>query len=835
MSANTATNEKPDQTAEQLPKVLIVDDSRLVRVSIKKLLGFHFDIIEAEDGEDGWLQIQKYTDLHVVMTDAGMPKLDGFGLIERVRASTNTRIANLPMIMITGAEESQTTVRERAFDLGASDFIIKPFDKTQLLARVKSYIRQDHLQRNLEMTEQTLKEHSNIDPLTKLPNHDYMIERFEQEMSLAKRHQHELSLIGLRVDAIPDIVRKFGDSTAQQIMVWLVEQLRPLIRNEDCLTRSGDYELCLIAPATDRMSAAYVCERLRSKVQDTHYDKTVISLPVTISIGLLNVSKDRPDSAEKALFDVRYRIETAQKMGGNRLLAQGAPSYAVEQTFPSPTQAMEEDKQADNAPAQIVEEVKKPLLTPAQVLEEARARAEAEARAEARAAAEAAALAKAEEAEKAQADAELEFDMLGETALDIDAEEEVLADDEPEMELDAELHALAEADKIVEAEKDAESEMDYKAKIAAEIEALAQNESEAEVEVDQDVNALAEVEPETEFEEDYKLEADANVDALTDVEYETGLEDQVETEAETEDDVDALAQSDSEAEFEQAEQIIETETEDELNLFANVEAETDNEVEAFADAENETDNEVEALADAENETDDELDTFVDAEAESAFKEETVEVEAEEVEEDGIPHQAYLLANAKVDMDFEEDERETEAEEAVEAGFPQQAYLLANAKVDIDFEEDERETEAEEAVEAGFPQQAYLLANAKVETEFEEDERETEAEIDALATDTNDSEVQASDESDTNIVEFAFDTDEPKISTSSEAHDTYSSVLAQLEQEERQTPELLSIEMLDMLKLGQSLIPVLKHINKTLDLDVNRHINEIEQRLRDIKQ
>lgn len=320
---NSTDAQQPE--LETKPKVLVIDDSRLVRVSLKKLLGQLFEIVEAEDGEAGWVQIQNHPDLHVVMTDAGMPKLDGFGLIERVRASTNKRIANLPLIMITGAEEGQTAIRERAFSLGASDFIIKPFDKVQLVARVKSYIRQDHLQRDLEMTAQTLKEHSTIDPLTKLPNHAYFLERFEKEMSLAKRHNQELSLVGIRIDSIEQIGNKFGSDTSQQIMIWLVEQLLPLIRTEDCLTRTDDYELSLITPATDRMSAAYVCERLRSKVESTPYDRTVISLPLTVSIGLFNLAKDKPDTAEKALFDVRYRIDQAQQLGGNRMLAQNNP------------------------------------------------------------------------------------------------------------------------------------------------------------------------------------------------------------------------------------------------------------------------------------------------------------------------------------------------------------------------------------------------------------------------------------------------------------------------------------------------------------------------------
>jgi len=337
----TTNSQTPQPETENKPKILVIDDSRLVRVSLNKMLSHEFHLIEAVDGEDGWTMIQQHQDIHVVMTDAGMPRLDGFGLIERVRASDDLRIANLPLIMITGAEEEQTSVRERAFNLGASDFIIKPFDKTQLIARVKSYIRQDHLQRNLEMTASTLKEHSTIDPLTKLHNYDYFIERLKSEMSLAKRHSHELSLIGLRIDLFPRIGQKFGDTIAQDVLVFLVENIMPLIRTEDCLTRTGENEFCLITPATDRMSAAYVGERLRAKVEATQFQKAVISLPFTISLGLVNISRDKLESAESALQEIRGRIEHAQRLGGNRLTAQPV----------SPTKALSGEQSASPAAA----------------------------------------------------------------------------------------------------------------------------------------------------------------------------------------------------------------------------------------------------------------------------------------------------------------------------------------------------------------------------------------------------------------------------------------------------------------------------------------------------
>lgn len=118
----------PDSQEENKnkPTVLIVDDSRVIRVSMKKILGDEYNVVEAEDGEDGWAQIRAHKDVRCVFTDYSMPELDGFGLLERIKSSGNAQVNQLPVVLVTGAEDD-SSIQEQARQSGFADIVMKPF------------------------------------------------------------------------------------------------------------------------------------------------------------------------------------------------------------------------------------------------------------------------------------------------------------------------------------------------------------------------------------------------------------------------------------------------------------------------------------------------------------------------------------------------------------------------------------------------------------------------------------------------------------------------------------------------------------------------------------
>lgn len=116
------------------PRVLIADDSRIVRATLIKHIEGAFEFREALDGEQAWENLLLDPNIRVVITDLTMPKLDGYGLLKRIRASKVSRIRNIPVIVISGSDEQAE--RERAKSFGATDLITKGIGTAQLLSRL---------------------------------------------------------------------------------------------------------------------------------------------------------------------------------------------------------------------------------------------------------------------------------------------------------------------------------------------------------------------------------------------------------------------------------------------------------------------------------------------------------------------------------------------------------------------------------------------------------------------------------------------------------------------------------------------------------------------------
>jgi len=119
---------------QQRTRVMVVDDSRTVRAALNKILRNDFEVIQAADGEECWEMLVENPGVSMLISDIMMPRLDGYGLICRIRASESAAIRELPIVVITSSEDEIT--RERAHACGANDFIVKPVESSDLLERV---------------------------------------------------------------------------------------------------------------------------------------------------------------------------------------------------------------------------------------------------------------------------------------------------------------------------------------------------------------------------------------------------------------------------------------------------------------------------------------------------------------------------------------------------------------------------------------------------------------------------------------------------------------------------------------------------------------------------
>jgi two-component system cell cycle response regulator len=317
------------------PRLLVVDDSRVMRKAIVKLAQEQFEVSEAEDGEEGWDKLVGDDRIQVVIADVLMPRLDGYALICRIRAAEQSRIRDVPVIVITGADDEQT--RERAFACGANDFITKPIDGEQLLACALEQARLDQTARRLSAAAERLAGQTSVDPLTQLNSRRQFVQRGHQDLAAVRRRGDDLSLIRLDVDNFKAIYSEHGDDVGDRILVWLTKIMQAETRTEDTLARIGGSAFAIVTPGAGRLDAAVLCERLRKRVAAEPFRHQNVTIPVTISVGLVTLGHDSGDTIEDLLALAEERVTAARAAGGDRLSVgeptenQGGETVIVEQ------------------------------------------------------------------------------------------------------------------------------------------------------------------------------------------------------------------------------------------------------------------------------------------------------------------------------------------------------------------------------------------------------------------------------------------------------------------------------------------------------------------------
>lgn len=293
--------------------LMVVDDSRLMRVAARKILKNDFTIIEAADGEEAWETLQQHSDIALVMSDLSMPNLDGLGLLKRIRES---RFSELPVIIITGAEDDDGS-KQNALASGASDFITKPFESIQLLARVKAQARQKDTQEALQQSEaekQQLHETSQLDPLTGLANKRAFTNYLEENLAYATRHHAELSLLLVRIDKYKILYLRRGKQVAETLSRKLAETLCVDRRREDTVGRIALDVFGILLPSANLPGSKRVLHQLTEAIKQMEIRVDGEQVPFNVSFGLCNVDIRAGIRADEVLALAEAELPTPSSL-----------------------------------------------------------------------------------------------------------------------------------------------------------------------------------------------------------------------------------------------------------------------------------------------------------------------------------------------------------------------------------------------------------------------------------------------------------------------------------------------------------------------------------------
>jgi diguanylate cyclase (GGDEF)-like protein len=300
------------------PRILAVDDSRVMRRAMTKVLGDAYHVIEAEHGEDAWTYLTNDPDIQVVFTDLSMPYLDGFGLLERMRSSDDPHLQALPVIIITGKEDDDET-KQRALNNGASDFITKPFDSIQLQARAKAHVNFEQTSRKLTETSDRLQQQSAIDQVTGLGGQTYFLRAAEENLAYIKRHGGQFTILRMDIDDFNSLFITNGKQLADEILHNIGDTLSGLVRKEDMLARIGLAKFAMLLKDTSIEDATNLAERIRKEINAHAFQAADQQLHVTVSIGLFEPHITEQSEMKALIAETEKYLAKAVEAGGNQI------------------------------------------------------------------------------------------------------------------------------------------------------------------------------------------------------------------------------------------------------------------------------------------------------------------------------------------------------------------------------------------------------------------------------------------------------------------------------------------------------------------------------------
>lgn len=296
-------------TPDNKPIVLLIDDSVDVhRLLQSRLRHEQISLVGTAKAGEALDSARKHRP-STILLDLDMPDMDGFEVLRGLKDDPLTH--NIPVIVLSGLHGSEDKVT--AFDLGATDYVTKPFDLAELRARLRAALRMDHLLR-------LLAERADVDGLTGLGNRAAFDKRWEEKVAECRRYGHALSLALLDIDYFKRVNDTYGHPAGDQVLVGMAQLLQAESRSPDVSCRYGGEEFALIMPNTGAEDANIVAERVRSALMRVIWPRHPEN-PVTVSIGLVGTSGPIGDASAAQWLEAADRNLYAAKRGGrNRVV-----------------------------------------------------------------------------------------------------------------------------------------------------------------------------------------------------------------------------------------------------------------------------------------------------------------------------------------------------------------------------------------------------------------------------------------------------------------------------------------------------------------------------------
>lgn len=304
--------------------ILIIDDSDTVREQIIQTLmrvtSLFDHYYEAADGIEGFKQVMAQK-VSLIVCDLEMPRMDGFKFLGMMQAREELR--DIPVIMLTGREDRELKIK--GLEQGACDYVTKPFDAGELIARVRVQLKIRTLQDDLKKSNEMLKELSNTDPLTQLYNRRYMMTALEREIQRSQRKGSPLSIVMMDIDHFKRINDNFGHQQGDLVLTTIATTAKNALRSYDIGARYGGEEFVLLLPETTHQEAIVVADRIRLQIQQLTYPAPLEKTSITISMGVATYPVPEITTINELIYAADSALYRAKETGRNRVVSSQAP------------------------------------------------------------------------------------------------------------------------------------------------------------------------------------------------------------------------------------------------------------------------------------------------------------------------------------------------------------------------------------------------------------------------------------------------------------------------------------------------------------------------------
>lgn len=308
---------------------LVADDSKVARkIAVGCLSREGIKVLEAEDGAKAYEIIASQRErVDIVLSDLMMPAMDGKTLCRRIRK--DLLMVDIPVIFLTGITDLSELIE--LFRVGATDYLVKPFAKEELLARVLVHVERNRIQRQLRDTieqlkraNETIKQLSIIDPLTGCYNRGYLNEHINPEIKRSIRYESPISIIICDIDHFKKVNDTFGHQCGDEVLIEFVRIIQNTIRKDlDWVARYGGEEFVIVLPETSTQNAKVLAERLRVTIEKTSIKSLNKTISITASFGIAgldDLSLMENLSPDQLLSIADENLYKAKQEGRNRVV-----------------------------------------------------------------------------------------------------------------------------------------------------------------------------------------------------------------------------------------------------------------------------------------------------------------------------------------------------------------------------------------------------------------------------------------------------------------------------------------------------------------------------------